>query len=75
MSEAASSLSGDVKEAAKTATRAVKEQASQLASDVGHELSQTAEHQKTRGVEAIQGFARAINAAASERVADGLVQE
>lgn len=66
MGEAASFISGDVKEAAKTATRAVKEQASQLASDVGHELSKTAEQQKTRGVEAIHGFARAITAAASE---------
>jgi hypothetical protein len=66
MSEAASSVSSDVKEAARTASRAVKEQASQLASDVGHELSNTAEQQKIRGVEAIQGFARAVIAAASE---------
>jgi hypothetical protein len=64
--DAAASLAGDFKEAAKTATRAVRQQATQLASDVGHELSRTAEAQKARGVEAIQGFSRAINAAAAE---------
>src|SRR4051794_34021825 len=64
--EAAASIAGDAKEAARTATTAVKQQAAQFASDVGHELSRTAEAQKARGVEAIQGFSRAINAAAGE---------
>lgn len=64
--DVAASLGGDIKEAAKTATRAVKEQASEFAADVGHELSKTAEAQKMRGVEAIQGFARAIDSAAAQ---------
>jgi hypothetical protein len=64
--DAATSLTADVKDAAKTATRAVKQQASQFAADVGHELSKTVEDQKTRGVEAIQCFARAISSAAAE---------
>jgi hypothetical protein len=62
----AASLTKDVKEAAKTTTRAVKQQASDFASDIGHELSKTAEDQKTRGVEAIQGFTRVINTAADQ---------
>jgi len=55
-----------VKEATRTASRAVKQQASEFAADVGHELSKTAEQQKARGIEAMQGFVRAINAAAAE---------
>src|SRR3982750_2492682 len=62
----AASLTKDVKEAAKTTTRAVKQQASNFASDIGHELSKTAEDQKMRGVEAIQGFTQAINTAADQ---------
>ena len=62
----AASLSKDLKEAAKTASRAVKDQASEFATSVGHELSKTAEDQKARGVDAIQGFARAITCAAAE---------
>jgi len=62
----AASLTKDMKEAAKTATRAVKQQASDFAANVGEELSKTAEDQKARGVEAIQGFAHAINTAAAE---------
>jgi ElaB/YqjD/DUF883 family membrane-anchored ribosome-binding protein len=64
--DVASSLGGDIKEAAKTATRAVKEQAGEFAADIGHELSKTAEVQKMRGVEAMQGFARAIDSAAAQ---------
>jgi hypothetical protein len=62
----AASLTRDVKEAAKTTTRAVKQQATNFASDIGHELSKTAEDQKMRGVEAIQGFTQAINTAADQ---------
>src|SRR5438552_7479522 len=62
----AASLSKDLKEAAKTASRAVKDQASDFATSVGHELSKTAEDQKARGVEAMQSFARAITCAAAE---------
>jgi DNA-directed RNA polymerase beta' subunit len=64
--DAVASIGGDFQEAARSATTAVKQQAAQLASDVGHELSKAAQVQKTRGVEAIQGFSRAINAAAAE---------
>lgn len=63
---AADSLATDMKEAAKTATRAVTEQASEFVAEVGHELSKTAEDQKLHGVEAIQRFARVINTAATE---------
>jgi hypothetical protein len=59
-------LSSDLKQAAQSAQRAAKAQASEFAADLGHELGQTAEEQKVRGVEAMQGFARAINTAASE---------
>jgi len=62
----AASLTKDMKEAAQTAARAVKQQASDFAANVGEELSKTAEDQKARGVEAIQGFAHAINTAAAE---------
>jgi ElaB/YqjD/DUF883 family membrane-anchored ribosome-binding protein len=62
----ASSLTSDMKESASTASRAIKEQASQFASDVGHELGKTAEEQKARGVDAIQCFARAMTSAAAE---------
>lgn len=63
---AVDSLTADVKHAAATTTRAIKEQASELAADIGHELGKTAEDQKKRGVEAIQGLVRAVNTAASE---------
>ena len=55
-----------MKDAAKTASRAVQQQASEFASSVGQELSKTAESQKARGVDAIQCFARAITCAAAE---------
>jgi hypothetical protein len=60
------SMTADVTEAAKLATRAVKEHATQFAAQVGHELSTTADDLKVRGVDALLGFARAINTAAAE---------
>jgi hypothetical protein len=63
---ASAALSSDLKQAAQSAQRAVKEQASEFAADIGHELSHSAEEQKIRGVEAMQGFARAITTAAGE---------
>jgi hypothetical protein len=65
-SNAAASLSDDLKAAATTMSRAVKDQAGDFASGVGQELGKTAETQKAKGVEAIQGFARAITSAADE---------
>lgn len=59
-------LGADLKQAAQSAQRAAKEQASAFAADVGHELNQSADEQKVRGAEAIQGFARAMNSAAGE---------
>jgi hypothetical protein len=59
-------LGSDLKQAAQSAQRAAKEQASAFAADVGHELNQSAEEQKVRGAEAIQGFARAMSSAAGE---------
>jgi hypothetical protein len=63
---ASAELASDLKQAAQSAQRAAKEQASEFAGDVGHELSRSAEEQKVRGAEAIQGFARAMNSAAGE---------
>jgi hypothetical protein len=62
----AASLTSDVKEAAQSFQRAAKGQATEFAADVGHELKETAEQQKTRGVDALKGFAHAIETAAGE---------
>jgi len=64
--EAAASLKSDLQRTAKAATRAAQEQASAFAADVGHEINKAAEEQKTRGVDAMRGFARAISSAAGE---------
>ena len=63
---AAASLTADVKDAAQSLRRAATGQATEFASDVGHELKETAEQQKTRGVDALKGFAHAIETAAGE---------
>lgn len=63
---AADSMGSMLKDSAKTATDAVRQQAAQFAEDVGHELSKTGEAQKQRGVEALRGVARAIDSAAGE---------
>jgi hypothetical protein len=65
-SDTAASLTEDLKAAATTMTRAAKEQAADFAAGVGQELGKTAENQKTKGVQTIQGFARAITSAANE---------
>ena len=66
VTSAAASLTSDVKEAAQSFQRAAKGQATEFAADVGHELKETAEQQKTRGVDALKGFAHAIETAAGE---------
>ena len=66
VTSAAVSLTSDVKEAAQSFQRAAKGQATEFAADVGHELKETAEQQKTRGVDALKGFAHAIETAAGE---------
>lgn len=64
--DAAETLSASAKEAVRTTTKAVKEQASAFATEFGYELTATAEEQKQRGVEAIRGFLHAANTAAAE---------
>jgi len=59
-------LSAQVTDTAKSAGEAVTEQATELVTDIGHELSKTAEAQKTRGVEALRHFAHAMDGAATE---------
>jgi hypothetical protein len=63
---AASSLGSGLKDTAKTATDALRQQASQFAEEVGHELERTGEGQKARGVDALRRVARAIDSAAAE---------
>ena len=65
-SETAASLGAGLKDTAQTAAEAVRQQATQFAEDVGHELSKTSEVQKARGVEAIRQVARAIDSAGEE---------
>ena len=60
------SLGSGLKETAQSATDALRQQASELAQDVGHELNKTGEDQKMRGADAIRHVARAIDSAASE---------
>jgi len=60
------SLSEGVRKTARTASSAIREQAAQLAQEVGHGLIESGESQKARGVEAIRRFAKAIDSAASE---------
>ena len=60
------SLGDGLRETARTATSAIREQAAQFAQEIGHELVETGESQKARGVEAIRRFAKAIDSAASE---------
>ncbi len=59
-------LADDIRDAASSAMRAVKEQASTVANEVGHELGKTAEEGVSRGAEAIRGFAGAVEAAGAE---------
>lgn len=62
----APSLMDDFADTARTATRAVQNQASELGEQIGHELTQVVDQQKSRGVEALYGFAHAIETAADQ---------
>jgi len=64
--DTATALKEGLSDTARSATRAVQQQASELASNIGQELNKTAEDQKLRGVEAMQTFANAIKTAAGE---------
>jgi hypothetical protein len=62
----APSITDVATETAKSVASAVSAQASQVVSDVGDELTSTAEQQKERGAQSIRGFAQAIHTAANE---------
>jgi hypothetical protein len=62
----AAELADDIRDAASSAARAVKQQAAAVVSEIGNELGKTAEEQVSHGADAIRGFARAIEAAGSE---------
>jgi len=61
----AASLADGLRDAASSTAQVVKEQASAVVNEVGHELGRTAEEQMGRGADAIRGFARAMEAASS----------
>jgi len=62
----AGSLKEGLKDTARTAGGVLREQATQLATDIAHELGKTGHSQIARGAEAIRRFARAIDGAANE---------
>jgi gas vesicle protein len=62
----ASTIGADIKQTARRAGQAIREQASTFASEIGHELSKNVEDQKRRGLEAVRSFAGAVNTAAQE---------
>jgi hypothetical protein len=64
--ESAADLVNQTKETARAAAKALSSQASELASNIGSELSHTADEQKGRGADAMRGFARAVHNAADE---------
>jgi uncharacterized phage infection (PIP) family protein YhgE len=59
-------LARDTVEAAKGLAQSVTAQASNLASNIGQELSSTAEARVASGADALRGFAKAIQTAAQE---------
>jgi ElaB/YqjD/DUF883 family membrane-anchored ribosome-binding protein len=59
-------LTEDAVKAAKGLAQSVTTQASTLVSNVGHELTATAEANVTNGAEALRGFAKAMQTAAEE---------
>jgi hypothetical protein len=64
--EAAADLVDKAKETARATAKAVSSQAAELAGNIGSELSETAEEQKSRGADAMRGFAKAVQGAANE---------
>jgi hypothetical protein len=61
-----STIAADVKQTARSAGQAIREQASTFASEIGQELNRGVEDQKRRGLEAVRSFAGAVNTAAQE---------
>ena len=64
--DAVTDLGAGLRETAKSATEAVRRQAEQLVSDVGHEIGKTGERQKQQGVESLRQFAKVIDNAAND---------
>jgi hypothetical protein len=64
--ERAVDLVDKAKETARATGKALASQASELAANIGGELTETAEHQKSRGADAMRGFAKAVHGAANE---------
>jgi len=54
------------KDTARATAKALTSQASELASNIGSELVQTAHEQKGRGADAMRGFAKAVHGAAND---------
>lgn len=65
-SNADSDLAHTASAAARETYRAVAAEVSELASNVGEEMTHAAEHQKERGADVMLSFARAITTAAAE---------
>jgi hypothetical protein len=64
--ERAVDLVDEAKETARATGIALASQASELAGNIGGELTETAEEQKSRGADAMRGFAKAVHGAANE---------
>jgi hypothetical protein len=64
--ERAVDLVDQARETAQATGKALASQASELARNIGGELTETAEQQKGRGADAMRGFARAVHGAANE---------
>lgn len=60
------SIAGELRQTAQSAGRAAREQADAFASEIGQELGRKAEDEKSKGIEALQSFAAAIDTAARE---------
>jgi hypothetical protein len=59
-------LLNKTKDTARATAKAFTSQASELAANIGNELSQTADEQKGRGADAMRGFAKAVHGAAND---------
>lgn len=64
--DAADDLVDKAKEAARATAKAFSSQAAELVGNIGSELSETADEQKSRGADAMLGFAKAVRGAASD---------
>ena len=63
---ATADLVDKAKETARATAKAISSQATELAGNIGSELTETAEEQKSYGADAMRGFAKAVLGAANE---------